>query len=153
MIKLNAIVEALDFDSLESNYFYDVANNCVVMISEEEFGYADDEKDLLDLPQWQRENVELAEKIMYSSGTDFIRLPEKHEINEYRMMEHFIMTLELGKVRDDLWNAIEGRGAFRRFKDRVYYHGLDQEWYHYRDEAFKKFAREWCESNKIKYEE
>ncbi len=153
MIKLNDIVEALDFDSLESNYFYDVANSCVVMISEEEFGYAENEKDLSEIPEWQRESVKLTEKIRYSAIANFIRLPEKHEINEYRMMEHFIMTLELGKVRDDLWSAIEGRGAFRRFKDRVYYHGLDQQWYNYRDEAFKKFAREWCESNKIIYEE
>jgi hypothetical protein len=123
------------------------------MITEEKFGFAEDEKDLLELPEWQRESVELAEKIMYSTADDFIRLPEKHEINEYRIMEHFIMTLELGKVRDDLWNAIEGRGAFRRFKNQVAYHNIDQEWYNYRDEAFKKFAREWCDSCNIEYEE
>lgn len=123
------------------------------MISEDEKKYAEDEKNLLELPEWQRESVELAEKIMYSSSNQFLLLPEIHEVNEYRIMEHFIMTLELGKVRDDLWNAIKVRGAFRRFKDRIYYHGLDQEWYTYRDEAFKRFAREWCESKKIEYVE
>jgi len=153
MIKLDDIIEALELDSNDSNYFYDVANSCVVMITDEEFGYAEDEKALSDLPEWQRESVELAEKIMYSSTDDFIRLPNKHDLNEYRVMEHFIMSLELGQMRDELWNAIEGKGAFRRFKNQVNFHGLDREWYKYRDEAFMKFAKEWCKSCNIEYKE
>jgi len=153
MIKLDDIIEALELDFNELNYFYDVANRCVVMITDEEFGYAEGEKALSNLPEWQRESVELAEKIMYSSIDEFIRLPDKHDLNEYRIMEHFIRTLELGQVRDELWNAIEGKGAFRRFKNQVIYYALDQEWYKYRDEAFMTFAKEWCESYNIVYEE
>ena len=123
------------------------------MVSDDEFRYAESEKDIVDLLDWQRESVEQAKLIMYSTGNEYIRLPDKHEVNEYRMMEHFIMSLELGPIRDDLWNAIEGRGAFRRFKDRVYFHGLDQVWCKYRDKAFKTYVKEWCESNKIEFEE
>ena len=123
------------------------------MITDEEFGYAEDEKALSDLPEWQRESVEIAEKIMYSSTDDFIRLPNKHDLNEYRIMVLFIMSLELGQMRDELWNAIKGKGAFRSFKNQVNYHGLDKEWYKYRDEAFMKFAKEWCESCNIEYKE
>ena len=44
-----------------------------------------------------------------------------------------------------------GKGAFRRFKDSVIRLGLDQRWYQWRDEAYKKKAIEWCEENGITY--
>ena len=42
-----------------------------------------------------------------------------------------------------------GRGAFRRFKDKLYDLNLEKQWYQYRDEAYEKIARQWCERHKI----
>lgn len=42
-----------------------------------------------------------------------------------------------------------GRGAFRRFKDKLYDLNLEKHWYQYRDEAYEKIARQWCERHKI----
>lgn len=151
MIKLDVIIEALEFDLPESNYFYSAVDDCVVMVSDEEFRYAENDTDLSRLREWQRENVEIAGKILDSD--DFIPLPDKFELNEYGLMERFINGLEDEQVKDELWLAIEGRGAFRRFKDQVIYYGIDEKWYRFRDEAIKTFAKEWCESCNIKYEE
>lgn len=41
-------------------------------------------------------------------------------MNEYRMMEEFIYDLPAGRAQDALDAAIRGKGAFRRFKDRLY---------------------------------
>jgi len=152
MLKLDDVIEALEIDFAESNNFYDVVNDCVVTVSDDDFRHAeDDDTDLSKMPEWQRADVELAGKILYSDK--YIRLPGKVEFNEYRHMERFICLLDEGKAKEDLWQAIHGRGAFRRFKDKIDYYGIAGDWYKYRDEELVAFAKDWCESCDIKYEE
>lgn len=80
-------------------------------------------------------------------------MPRQYDINDYRIMEEFIHELPEGRSQDILDSAIRGRGAFRRFEDKLYDLGLEQEWYRYRDEAYERIAREWCEQYKIEIEE
>lgn len=63
-------------------------------------------------------------------------------------MEEFIYELPAGKNQDVLARAIQGRGVFRRFKDKLYNLNLEKQWYQYRDEAYEKIARQWCERYK-----
>ena len=64
-------------------------------------------------------------------------------------MEEFIYELPEGKNQDVLARTIQGRGSFRRFKDKLYDLNLEKHWYLYRDEAYEKIARQWCEKYKI----
>lgn len=66
-------------------------------------------------------------------------------------MEEFIWDLPEGEVQDKLERAIQGRGAFRRFKDMVYDLDIEQKWYDYEGESHKKIAIEWCKDNNIEY--
>ncbi|WP_276662556.1 UPF0158 family protein [Syntrophomonas wolfei] len=52
---------------------------------------------------------------------------------------------------NELLYAIRGRGAFRRFKDKVQRLGIQQQWDKFREEAFKEIAIDWCEYNNIPY--
>ena len=69
------------------------------------------------------------------------------------MMERFIYELPVGRNQDVLEHAIRGKGAFRRFKDRLFDLGMEQNWYKYRDACYEKIAREWCEKYEITVEE
>ena len=80
---------------------------------------------------------------------DYIDLPDSYDINEYRMMENFVYSLPRGKNQTILYNAIQGRGAFRRFKDKLYEIGMTNDWYKYRDQQYKEIALEWCKENNI----
>jgi hypothetical protein len=80
-------------------------------------------------------------------------LPDRFEINEYRIMERFCLSIDDEDMRDALCDAIRGRGAFRRFKDRMQVYGMAEEWYRYRDEALREIARAWCEAHDIPYTE
>lgn len=91
------------------------------------------------------DNAELFEDIKEGFVEDYIPLPVQYDINEYRIMEEFIYELPAGKYQDVLARAIHGRGAFRRFKDKLYDLNLEKQWYQYRDEAYEKIARQWCE--------
>lgn len=126
-VKLEDIIEAMEFANMETEYYYDTHNEKVLMIFD---GMVDGE-----------DNPELFE--------DYIPLPGQYDINEYRIMEEFIYELPAGNDQDVLARKIQGRGAFRRFKDKLYDLNLEKHWYQYRDEAYEKIARQWCEKYKI----
>ena len=126
-VKLEDIIEAMEFANMETEYYYDTQNEKVLMLFDEMVDGED--------------NQELFE--------DYIPLPGQYDINEYRIMEEFIYELPAGKNQDVLARTIQGRGAFRRFKDKLYDLNLEKQWYQYRDEAYEKIARQWCERHKI----
>ena len=83
----------------------------------------------------------------------FLRFPTKYEIHQYRIMENFIDQLSSRKAQEELAHAIRGKGAFRRFKQSVRYHGLEQRWYDYLAEAYRELAIRWCEEEGLEYTE
>ena len=83
----------------------------------------------------------------------FLRFPTKYEIHQYRIMEDFIDQLSPGKAQEELAYAIRGKGAFRRFKQSVRYHGLEQRWYDYLAEAYRELAIRWCVEEGLEYTE
>ena len=58
-----------------------------------------------------------------------------------------------GESYEELANAICGRGAFRRFKNGIRYHRLEQQWYDYRDQAYREIAIRWCRDEGLEYTE
>jgi hypothetical protein len=78
---------------------------------------------------------------------------DRFEIHEYSIMERFCLSVDDEDIRDDLCDAIRGRGAFRRFKDRIQAYGIAEDWYRYRDEALREIAMAWCEEHDIPYTE
>ena len=138
-VKLEEIIEAMEFADMETEYYYDTKNERILMLFD---GMVDGE-----------DNPELFEDIKEGFVEDYIPLPGQYDINEYRIMEEFIYELPEGKNRDVLERAIQGRGAFRRFKDKLYDLNLEQQWYSYKDSAYERIARKWCERYEIEVEE
>ena len=66
-------------------------------------------------------------------------------------MERFCYTVEDDELSRRLLSSIRGRGAFRYFKDTIYEYGIEEDWYEYREQAFKEIAIDWLEGNKIAY--
>ena len=79
--------------------------------------------------------------------------PSKYEIHEYRIMADFVDELRPGAAKEELVGAIQGKGAFRRFKSGIRYHRLEQQWYDYLAQAQREIAIRWCEENSVEYVE
>jgi len=47
--------------------------------------------------------------------------------------------------------AIQGSGAFRRFKDAIHTFDVAEEWYKYRAERFKAIAVDWCHDYDLEF--
>jgi hypothetical protein len=56
-------------------------------------------------------------------------------------------------LQNALLNVINGKGAFRRFKDKLIDIDMEKEWYAFREESMKQFVKEWCEESGIEYME
>lgn len=138
-VKLQEVLEALEGAGMEMEYYYNTKTKEILMVFD---GMVNGEY-----------NPKLMEELSEGFVEDFIPLPGQYEINEYRMMEYFIYELPAGRIRDVLEQAIRGKGAFRRFKDRLFDLEMEQEWYKYRDVCYEKIAREWCEKYRITVEE
>lgn len=68
-------------------------------------------------------------------------------------MARLCLSVESRQAFRALLSALRGEGAFRRFKDSLRRSGIQDEWYRYREEAIKQIAIDWCESNRIEFEE
>lgn len=90
-------------------------------------------------------------KQILAGDADYLKLPSRYDIHEYEIMERFCLSIPNGKVSDVLLRKIRGSGAFRRFKDTIYQYGIEDDWFKYRDEAYKEIAMAWLENKGIAY--
>jgi len=69
---------------------------------------------------------------------------------EYGWMAESAGTVGDARLRDLLGGALDGRGAFRRFKDVLLEHPVEREgWFAFRDGHVRAAAREWLAENGI----
>jgi hypothetical protein len=101
----------------------------------------------LDLPDWQQEEWEIAKRI--ASTDRFLRLPDKFDVHEWDIMQNFAHAVTSERVREDLLQAIHGKGAFRYFKDTLQRHWIQSDWFAFRSEALRQIALDWCGENDI----
>jgi hypothetical protein len=67
---------------------------------------------------------------------------------QYRWMERFIATVEEPDLRHRLLAAIDGKGAFRRFKDALMNHPVDRErWFTFRAERLRSCMEAWLQAH------
>jgi hypothetical protein len=65
----------------------------------------------------------------------------------YQLMEEFIETVEDENLKEKLYIAIDGKGAFRRFKNMLLNYPVERErWFKFENEKMEEYAREWLES-------
>lgn len=150
-VKLSEIIGGLELQFDEMTNFLNKETGEVVGISDEEFRAAEENEPLENYPGWQQESIVIAGDIL--STDDYIALPTKFEVDAYAMMERFCWSVEDERQSGILSDSIRGRGAFRRFKDTVHRYGLQDQWYCFRDQAYKEIAIEWCRENRVDFEE
>jgi len=149
-VKISDIVDGMEFQMEEYFTFLHIPTGKVVSISEEYLGKAEEgEFDGV-------ENLEEEERLAYDyieNSDVFVELPTRYDINEYRIIQDFCYSIDKRMIQDKLLRAIEGKGAFRRFKDVASHLGVIQDWYSYRDQRYKEIAIRFCEEYDIGYME
>ncbi len=148
-VKLSDIIDAIEIMTDESSSYLNMKTGEVVMITDEEMGAAEEDEPLEEYPEWQRELIETARKVLETE--DYISLPDKFDVHEYSIMERFCLSIDDEKIRNIMYSSIKGSRAFRRFKDYIHEYDIADEWYKYKSEALKQMAIDWCKENNVEY--
>lgn len=111
----------------------------------------EDEEIPAHLTEWEKEFVQIALEVV-DNWEDYVELPNQFDIHEYSIMEDFAESMTDNRKGASLYQALNGRGAFRRFKDKLYDLGLEESWFAYKYEAYCEIAVRWCEKSEISYE-
>lgn len=83
-----------------------------------------------------------------ASDTTYMRIEPVSSREQYRWMERFIPMVDEGELRDQLTSAIDGKGAFRRFKDVLMTYGTERErWFAFRSERLRVFMEAWLSAH------
>ncbi|MED1470068.1 UPF0158 family protein [Bacillus salipaludis] len=149
-VKLKDIIEEMEIQFEESRSLLNIKTGEFVLVTSEDLRAAEDEKPFDHLPEWEQENRIIAIDVV-ENFENYLELPTKYEVNEYEIMENFCLTVSDQWKKESLLMAIKGKGAFRRFKDKIIDFEIEDEWYSYRGECFKQIAIEWCQENKINF--
>lgn len=134
-VNLETILDAIEMASNSTNGFLNLNTMETVWLSD----YFDSE-----------ENKELAMEID-NHPKQYLCLPSQYDIHEYSIMEDFIGSLTNSEIQNKLYRAIQGKGAFRRFKDEICYLGIREEWFAFQHDAYVEIAKEWCRDNCLEY--
>lgn len=152
-VSLNDLV--LEMQTLSDTFtvYYRRTTGEFIPVTDEYVHAAEGDDPLDDRPDWEQAAIRMAAEVLADESGDCVPLPSQYDIHEYAIMERFCQSVNSPKVADDLFRSISGRGAFRRFKDAIQRHGIREEWYRFKDEAYREIARDWCEEHGISWRE
>src|SRR5688572_18612738 len=89
-------------------------------------------------------------RIETDASNCYLIIPHQNSRNGYQDMQDFIRTLKDEHLSALLQMAIQGSGAFRRFKDVLYRHpDTQKDWYKFRDECEQQRMLDWLKSEGI----
>jgi hypothetical protein len=85
-----------------------------------------------------------------ASDGNYMRVEPVSSREQYRWMERFIPMVEDPELRERLTRAIDGKGAFRRFKDVLMSYGPERErWFAFRSERLRVFMEAWLAAHAL----
>ncbi len=80
----------------------------------------------------------------------YLRVDPVSSREQYRWMERFIATVPESELRTRLVAAIDGKGAFRRFKDVLMSFPADRErWFQFRTDRLRSCMESWLETHNL----
>ena len=148
-VSLKAVANELDTVSDEMTIYIHRETGELYTLTQEDVNYAEDDWDEAEAPDWQKEAIAKANEILESDA--WLSLPGKFDINEWEIMRDFAQSQSDERVSGRLLRAVQGKGAFRYFKDVVWDEGIRDAWFAFREPAFEEIAEEFLTDAKIPF--
>ena len=148
-VKLQDVIDALELTSDSISHFLDRRTGEIEMITDDVWNAAQNDELISTHPEWERELILTAREIQ--STDHFLELPDKFEIDSYEMMERFCHEYPNRGMSEELSAAIKGKGAFRRFRDKISELGIEDEWSRFERRCLEDEAVEWLQAEGIPF--
>ena len=133
-------------DRMGSQYYLDTETGETIAIPDELMDALEEGESCEGLPGWELELLPHAKAIL--EGTDrYQDVPTRFGSEGYRLMASFAEGVTNPKIKRELAIALDGKGAFRRFKNVLRnYPKLEEEWFKFKAARDKEEVKEWLES-------
>lgn len=143
-VDLEDIAMAMETQMSEHESYLDTETGDVVIVPHELQGEEIFDKDYVEgIPEWEQDLVPLAREILEDSDR-YAAIPVAPSYEEYDLMVEFAGSVSDPRLRNLLSVALDGRGAFGRFKRVLQDHPREQgRWFRLRDEFSSERVREW----------
>lgn len=131
-------------DKMERSGYLDTETGEIIDMPDEIMrGVEDGETDSV-LVEWDEELAETADQILSDDKNRFLLIPKRESREGYEIMVSFTGTVDDRRLREKLDIALDGRGAFRRFR-RVLndYPDALEKWYKFKDDWMRDEAVQW----------
>jgi hypothetical protein len=85
-----------------------------------------------------------------AADQNYLRIDPVSSREQYRWMERYIPMVEQPELQAKLAQAIDGKGAFRRFKDVLMSYASERErWFAFRSERLRIFMEAWLSAHAL----
>lgn len=151
---------ALDSHGMEGRHFVDLETGEILFLQTEYGSWLEEEwsedvplEELLksaELHDWEKDAVRDAARIQENVGNRIVEIPEPESREGYRDMEDFISTVSNKRLREKLEIAIDGKGAFSRFRNVI--HQEDEarlSWFDFQQKRRQAQAAGWLQGHGI----
>lgn len=128
-MELSELIDALEIQSDEINYYFNKKENKLVFVMDDDYCDIEDNRKLL---------VDIE-----SNSENYIPLPSQYEINEHQIMVNFA-NKQHNKIKNLLLDILHSKGAFRKFKDKVFELDIRDAWFEYKKKSLEEIALHWC---------
>lgn len=154
---------AFELSSCETTAYLDTETGAVIFVEDyvfdqlEELLADEDSEDIesvlqkqTDLSLSDRQQLLDAARVEEDADNCYRMIPRQDSRDGYRDMQEYIWSLKDEHLRELLEVAIQGSGAFRRFKDVLYrYPEVQEDWFKFRDAREQQRRLDWLASQKI----
>jgi len=142
-VNIAEIAELMDTTFDETECYLDLQTGKTELIPAELLGMDDEEDELSSLPDWEKDSLAVVKEIEAETGR-YVPIPEPDSREAYDDMVRFADTVTDPELRKSLDIALDGRGAFRRFRNVLDNHDSEQQrWFAFKERAMSERAREW----------
>jgi hypothetical protein len=137
-------------DRFGTQYYLDTETGEVAAIPEELMGTFEEGESCEGLPAWELDLLPTAKEI-FEGSKRYEEIPTRPSYEGHNLMVAFAEGVTDRKIQRELSIALDGKGAFRRFKNVLRgYPDVEKEWFEFKAERDKEEVKEWLESIGIK---
>ena len=102
------------------------------------------------LPFWMEDEIEIVLDVILDKNGRYVRIPERYSSEAHRVMSAYLENVEDPVLKRALSYALNGKGAFKRFKDALINYPKERKrWHGYNARAMEKVIIEWLESLEV----
>ena len=133
-------------DRFGNQYYLDTETGETVVFPDELMSAIGEGKSCEGLPAWELELLPQAKEI-FKGSPRYEEIPIRFSQEAYDLMIEFARGVTDQTLQKALYSALNGRGAFRRFKDALReYSEVEKQWFKFKADRDKEEVKEWLES-------